>query len=203
MPYTVEYYAPQKHRGTILLSTVDTPLGKLSAARLLNTVEEQNGSFLCWLAFTSPSFSLETEAKKLQTDFPKHLVETTPTDTVLTNWVDSILTPGNKTSIPLILKGTPFQLAVWSALLSIKWGATCSYQELAQKVNKPKASRAVGSAVGKNIIAIAVPCHRIIRSDGSLGGYAGGLDNKKAILRREGQHLDIQEQKKMHLEQPS
>ncbi len=89
-------------------------------------------------------------------------------------------------TVPLDLRGTPFQLKVWRALLRIPYGKTRSYQQIARAVGNPRASRAVGMANHYNPVAIIVPCHRVIASDGSLGGYAGGLKRKTQILRLEG-----------------
>ncbi len=88
--------------------------------------------------------------------------------------------------VPLDLQGTPFQRAVWQALLAIDAGATRSYGDIAREVGRPVAVRAVGAAVGRNPVSILVPCHRVIGSNGSLTGYAGGLDRKLALLRLEG-----------------
>lgn len=82
--------------------------------------------------------------------------------------------------------GTAFQQLVWQALLAIPFGATCSYGQLASRIGKPSAVRAVGAAVGRNPLTILVPCHRVIGASGSLTGYAGGLDRKTALLQREG-----------------
>lgn len=87
--------------------------------------------------------------------------------------------------LPLDLRGTTFQLAVWLELLKIPKGETLSYAQLAAKVGKPKAVRAIGSACGANPIPFLVPCHRILRSDGSLGGFAFGLTMKQQLLERE------------------
>jgi methylated-DNA-[protein]-cysteine S-methyltransferase len=84
--------------------------------------------------------------------------------------------------IPLHLVGTDFQLAVWNILLSIPYGVTWSYGEVARTLAKPGASRAVGNANHANPIAIIVPCHRVIGSDGKLGGYSGGLNVKEKLL---------------------
>ena len=84
--------------------------------------------------------------------------------------------------LPLKLAGTPFQLAVWRALQDIPYGETTSYGELARRVGTPKGSRAVGLANGANPIAIVVPCHRVIGSNGKLTGYGGGLCNKETLL---------------------
>jgi methylated-DNA-[protein]-cysteine S-methyltransferase len=84
--------------------------------------------------------------------------------------------------VPLALRGTPFQTRVWNALRDIPYGHTISYGELARRVGQPTAMRAVGRANGANPIAIVIPCHRVIGGDGSLTGYAGGLDRKRALL---------------------
>lgn len=84
--------------------------------------------------------------------------------------------------IPLDYAGTKFQEQVWKQLLKIPFGQTISYKELAKRIKNAKAVRAVGSANGKNPLTIIVPCHRVIASDGELGGYAGGLKLKKKLL---------------------
>jgi len=84
--------------------------------------------------------------------------------------------------LPLAPGGTAFQQAVWSALLEIPYGETRSYGELARKIGRPRASRAVGAANGRNPIAIVVPCHRVIGSDGSLTGFGGGVQRKELLL---------------------
>ena len=85
-------------------------------------------------------------------------------------------------SVPLDLRGTPFQQQVWQALRSIPYGETRSYMDIARAVGRPMASRAVGGAVGSNPVSIIVPCHRVIGANGTLTGYAGGLDRKRALL---------------------
>ncbi len=89
-------------------------------------------------------------------------------------------------SIPLAANGTEFQNKVWQALTTIPYGETWCYKDLAIAVGNPKASQAVGGANGKNPISIIVPCHRVIGKNGSLTGYAGGLDIKDALLKLEG-----------------
>ena len=89
--------------------------------------------------------------------------------------------------LPLDLQGgTSFQQAVWQALLAIPAGGTTSYGVLSQRIGKPAAVRAVGAAVGRNPVSIIVPCHRVLGSNGSLTGYAGGLERKSALLQLEG-----------------
>ena len=88
--------------------------------------------------------------------------------------------------LPLDLHGTPFQIEVWQALLKIDCGSLTTYGQLAQQLGRPQASRAVGAAVGLNPISVIVPCHRVVGSQGSLTGYAGGLDRKVSLLEQEG-----------------
>ena len=91
--------------------------------------------------------------------------------------------------LSLDLRGTPFQLRVWNELLRIPYGSTVSYGEVARRIGNPRASQAVGAAVGRNPVPIVVPCHRVIGQDGSLVGFAGGLATKEktAGIRRLGQ----------------
>ena len=84
--------------------------------------------------------------------------------------------------LPLDAKGTAFQKQVWNQLSQIPYGRTCSYKQIAQQIKNDKAIRAVGSANGKNPLFIIVPCHRVIASDGTLGGYAGGIEVKMKLL---------------------
>jgi methylated-DNA-[protein]-cysteine S-methyltransferase len=87
--------------------------------------------------------------------------------------------------VELAPRGTPFQLRVWSALSQVGYGETESYGAIARAVGSPRASRAVGAANGRNPIAIIIPCHRIVGSDGSLTGYGGGLPTKRRLLELE------------------
>ena len=87
--------------------------------------------------------------------------------------------------VPLDLQGTPFQRSVWQRLLRIAAGTTRSYGEIAKELGSEKAVRAVGSAVGRNPVSVIVPCHRVVGSDGSLTGYAGGIERKRALLELE------------------
>jgi AraC family transcriptional regulator of adaptative response/methylated-DNA-[protein]-cysteine methyltransferase len=89
-------------------------------------------------------------------------------------------------TVPLVLRGSPFELAVWAALRDIPYGTTCSYADVARTVDNPRAVRAVGSANGRNRLPIVIPCHRVVNSDGKLGGYGGGLWRKVRLLEVEG-----------------
>ena len=88
--------------------------------------------------------------------------------------------------LPLAPQGTPFQTEVWHTLATIPYGQTISYAQLAQRVGKPTAMRAVGAANGRNPLPIVLPCHRVIGADGSLTGFGGGLPTKQFLLRLEG-----------------
>jgi methylated-DNA-[protein]-cysteine S-methyltransferase len=90
--------------------------------------------------------------------------------------------------LPLKLNGTEFQMSVLQALQHIPYGETTSYAEIAERIGRPKAVRAVGAANGRNPIPIIVPCHRVIGSHGELTGFGGGLDTKEALLRLEAEH---------------
>ncbi len=87
--------------------------------------------------------------------------------------------------VKMNLKGTDFQRSVWQELQRVPYGKTASYREIAERINNPKACRAVGGANGKNPIPIIIPCHRIIGNDGSLTGFGGGIELKKELLRLE------------------
>ena len=91
--------------------------------------------------------------------------------------------------LPLAPKGTPFQLAVWHALLEVPYGDTVTYAELARRIGKPNAVRAVGAANGANPIPVIIPCHRVIGSNGTLTGYGGGIERKQWLLALEGRRL--------------
>jgi AraC family transcriptional regulator of adaptative response/methylated-DNA-[protein]-cysteine methyltransferase len=105
--------------------------------------------------------------------------------TVTDPYLKKVLKP-NKQLRRVQMVGTPFQLKVWETLLSIPEGETRSYLDIAKHINKPKAMRAVGGAVGQNPVCYLIPCHRVIRSDGGIGGYGGGLGVKRKMLAHEG-----------------
>ena len=91
-----------------------------------------------------------------------------------------------KFTVPLDVRGTPFQELAWEQLRNIPYGKTIAYKEEARRMGNPKASRAVGGANGANPVCIIIPCHRVIAADGSLGGYSSGLERKKKLLALEG-----------------
>ena len=102
-----------------------------------------------------------------------------------TDAVDVIEAPGKALALPLDPHGSPFELNVWRELRGIPAGATASYSEIALRVGAPKEAYAVGEACAANMIAIAIPCHRVVRKDGTLAGYRWGFKRKRALLARE------------------
>lgn len=115
-----------------------------------------------------------------------------------TEWVEGVvpaahhsaLETGAYQAIPLLLCGTEFQTQIWRLLLKIPHGQTVSYGEIARRSGRPQAARAVGQAVGRNPIALIVPCHRVIAGNGGIGGYAGGLPMKRRLLAAESVTID-------------
>ena len=103
-----------------------------------------------------------------------------------TRAVTDYLAGGTLPDLPLDLRGTEFQQRVWTALQTIPNGSTVTYGELARAIGRPNAQRAVASACGDNHVAVLVPCHRVVRADGGLGGYKWGVERKKRLLEREG-----------------
>jgi len=99
--------------------------------------------------------------------------------------VGLVETPGTGLNLPLDVRGTAFQQRVWQALQKIPAGDTVSYAELARRIGSPKAIRAVAGACAANNLAVAIPCHRVVRNDGSLSGYAWGVERKRELIRRE------------------
>ncbi|MBB4154639.1 AraC family transcriptional regulator of adaptative response/methylated-DNA-[protein]-cysteine methyltransferase [Sphingomonas jinjuensis] len=157
---------------TIRWTVADTSLGPLLIAAT------QRG--LCRVAF-------DEDGSALAIRFPHATIE--PGDESLAGLAEAVVatveSPDRDAALPLDVRGTAFQEAVWQALTTIPPGDTLSYGELAARAGHPGAVRAVGSACGANPVAVVVPCHRALRSDGSPGGYAWGLDRKAALLDRE------------------
>lgn len=162
----------------IYTCTIDTPLGPMTAA-----AEDDKLTGL-WFG-GQKHFPAEGENWQNRPDYPVLAA--------LSSWLDDYFS-GRRTSdpdLPLAPRGTPFQQAVWRLLLQIPHGTTTTYGELARQVAEARGRRsmsaqAVGGAVGRNPISILIPCHRVIGADGSLTGYAGGMDKKEFLLRLEG-----------------
>ncbi|SNC64307.1 AraC family transcriptional regulator, regulatory protein of adaptative response / methylated-DNA-[protein]-cysteine methyltransferase [Marinobacter sp. es.048] len=143
---------------------------------------------VCFAEFGDDEAALQD---RLQREFPKaRLVPSGATASPeLDAWIaalDEHLSQNTpRPDVPLDIRGTAFQTRVWKLLLSVREGEIVSYTELAKRLGEPKAVRAVASACGRNRIAVLIPCHRVLRSDGSLGGYRWGLDRKQQLLEQE------------------
>ena len=126
---------------------------------------------------------------KQRVQLVKNLGSSKPEEKILKDAVGQVeeYFAGNRKqfNITFNLAGTPFQKQVWGELFKIPFGKTVAYKDIAKRIKNPKAVRAVGSANGKNPVCIIIPCHRVIAADGSIGGYAGGLDIKKKLLKLE------------------
>lgn len=161
---------------TIRYVVTDSPLGPLLVAA--------TSKGICRLTFDEDEAALKRR-------FPN--ADIRPDDGTIAPWVEAALTvvetPSTSIDLPIDVHGTAFQEAVWQELRRIPLGETRSYADIAAAVGAPGATRAVGTANGSNPVAVLVPCHRVIRSDGSLGGYAGGLDRKVKLLEAEGVQL--------------
>ncbi|MEO5810319.1 MAG: methylated-DNA--[protein]-cysteine S-methyltransferase [Sphingomicrobium sp.] len=132
--------------------------------------------------------TFDEDESALHRRFPNADIQ--PDDGRIAPWVEAALTairtPAAAPEVPLDVRGTAFQEKVWQELRKIPLGETRSYADIAVAVGQPGAVRAVGTANGSNPVSVLVPCHRVIRSDGSLGGYGGGIDNKRKLLAAEG-----------------
>jgi AraC family transcriptional regulator, regulatory protein of adaptative response / methylated-DNA-[protein]-cysteine methyltransferase len=161
---------------TIRFTTVETPLGWALVAA--------SGRGICMTALADDRDSL---GAALRRRFPAATI--TGEDQGLGDWARQILhlvtAPGEAPDLPLDIRGTAFQAQVWRALQKIPLGQTATYGEIATALGLPKAVRAVGRACGANPLALLVPCHRVVRKDGDLGGYRWGVSRKQALLERE------------------
>ncbi|MBA3576791.1 MAG: methylated-DNA--[protein]-cysteine S-methyltransferase [Sphingomonas sp.] len=164
---------------TIRFVIADSPLGPL----LIAATEKG----ICRLTFGEDESALRRRFIN---------AEILPDDGTIAPWVEGALkaiqTPSEASEVPVDVRGTAFQEAVWRELRKIPLGETRSYADIAAAVGQPGAVRAVGTANGSNPVSVLVPCHRVIRSDGTLGGYGGGLENKKKLLAAEGIKLERQ-----------
>jgi AraC family transcriptional regulator, regulatory protein of adaptative response / methylated-DNA-[protein]-cysteine methyltransferase len=126
-------------------------------------------------------------ARDLQDQFPKAQLigGDAEFERLVAQVVGFVATPSVGLDLPLDIRGTAFQRRVWEALREISPGSTASYAEIAERIGQPKAVRAVAQACGANALAVAIPCHRVVRTDGSLSGYRWGVERKGELLRRE------------------
>jgi AraC family transcriptional regulator of adaptative response/methylated-DNA-[protein]-cysteine methyltransferase len=135
---------------------------------------------ICWWSFLSPDQESRAAVEEMKTYWCHSVFHE---NQELTNdMVSHIFERSERKKLHLLVKGTNFQVKVWEALLRIPEGALTTYQDIARKIESPKAMQAVGSAVGSNSIAYLIPCHRVIRKDGILGEYRWSAARKKSIL---------------------
>lgn len=129
----------------------------------------------------------QTLHDRITSEFPEAKLHENDSDfkTIVEKILKFLETPEQGAPLPLDIQGTAFQRRVWTALQKIPPGSTVNYGEIAKQIGKPKAARAVAQACAANQIAVAIPCHRVVRSDGDLGGYRWGVSRKQAILSRE------------------
>lgn len=144
----------------------------------------QSGKGVCAILFGD---SPEALVRELQDRFPKAelIGGDRAFEKVVAKVVGFVEAPAKGLDLPLDIRGTAFQQRVWKALRSIPVGKTVTYADIAKKIGAPKAVRAVGAACGANAIGVAIPCHRVVRSDGNLAGYYWGIERKKALIERE------------------
>ena len=154
----------------------DSTLGKVLLAR--------NVQGVCALALADETSALMDELRR---NFPVANLQVDVAQTYLAEVLQYIENPQMKLALPLDPQGTPFQQQVWQALRQIPCGQTLSYRALAQQLGKPQAVRAIASACAANKIALLIPCHRVVRSNGELSGYRWGVARKQALLLREKQ----------------
>jgi AraC family transcriptional regulator of adaptative response/methylated-DNA-[protein]-cysteine methyltransferase len=125
-------------------------------------------------------------ARDLRNQFPKaNLIDEQGHEELVAQVAGLIEEPGTGLDLPLDVRGTAFQQLVWDAVQRIPPGSTATYTDIARQIGVPGAVRAVAHACGANALAVAIPCHRVIRNDGSLSGYRWGVERKRALLARE------------------
>lgn len=159
-------------------TTVTTPLGEMFAA--------STSKGICMLSFYD-KFHIDAQLKNLKERFNAQVIPSNNDFFIQLQQELNEYFEGKRKcfTLPLQLLGTSFQVQCWKALLSIEYGKTISYKQEAQKINNPKAYRAVANANAQNMIEILVPCHRVIQDNGQLGGYSSGIERKKFLLNLE------------------
>lgn len=176
--------SPERYRKGGVGETIRFALGQCSLGALLVAATDKG---ICEIALGDQPESL---LEALQARFPH--AELIGADAQFEQWMARVVafvdTPGQDIGLPLDVRGTAFQQRVWQALREIPVGTTTSYSELASKLGVPRAVRAVASACAANKLAVAIPCHRVVRNDGSLSGYRWGLARKQALITREHEH---------------
>ena len=160
------------------MTRIATPMGPMVAG--------VNDEGLCLLEFADRRM-LATQIDRLQKRLDCAIApgENPFTQQIASELAEYFAGERREFTVPLVLRGTEFQEAVWRELLRIPYGETLSYEQMARAIGRPKAVRALGTANGDNRLAIVVPCHRVIRADGTLSGYGGGKWRKQQLLELE------------------
>lgn len=158
-------------------------LGECALGSILVAVSERG---VCAIALGDDPDKLahDIQGRFLQAEF----IGDAESEQWLAQVIDFVEAPARGLALPLDIRGTVFQQRVWQALRQIPVGDRVSYTELAQRIGSPKAVRAVAGACAANSLAVAIPCHRVVRSDGNLSGYRWGVERKAELLRRESKH---------------
>lgn len=166
---------------------IDTAVARCDLGWVLVAATEKG---ICAIEFGDDSHELE---KRVQARFPEARFggRNGRFKTMVEQVVGLIHSPRTPFDLPLDVKGTAFQRRVWMALREIPAGATASYGEIADRIGNPRGARAVARACASNPVAVAIPCHRVVRGDGSLGGYRWGTERKRKLLDREGQESAV------------
>jgi len=175
-------YGPHGEGAEIAYSIVDSALGRLLVAGTRRGI--------CFAAMGDADRALVAE---LRGDYPRASIRVTDPnrrgDSRIGQWAralaEYIAGRSQMPAPPMDIRGTPFQFAVWEQLRAIPAGQTRSYSEIARRIGRPRAIRAVGTANGANPVSIVIPCHRAIRASGHLGGYRWGLERKRRLLEME------------------
>lgn len=170
--------------GELLEAGIKSPLGPMHAISF--------GNSLCLLEFDNRKY-LDREKAWLEKYFGQKVREgKSIVHEKVQDQIDRYFSGSLKEfDIELLIPGTDFQREVWNALLALPWGSTTSYSQLAKSIGKPKAVRALANAVGQNRLVIIVPCHRVIGANGSLTGFAAGIEKKRYLLGLESGSLQI------------
>jgi len=164
MKNEIQYTIGKSSLGSVLVAENERGICAISLG-------DSESALISWLHTIFPTAVMRQE----NANFTDHLGEV----------LALVESPHSEHHLPLDMRGTPFQQKVWNALREIKTGTTSTYSEIAERINSPKAVRAVANACGANRLAIVIPCHRVIQKNGSLAGYRWGVERKRELLRRE------------------
>jgi AraC family transcriptional regulator of adaptative response/methylated-DNA-[protein]-cysteine methyltransferase len=167
-------YGPKGKGARTAFTIVDSPLGRILIA------STRNG--LCWIGIGDSPLEAELRSELSAAEISRDSDGLAPLASIVVDYIDGHT---REITLPIDLRATPFQVAVWRELCAIPRGATRSFGDIARRLGRPEAARAVGHANGSNPLAIIIPCHRAVGADGSLTGYRWGLEYKRRLLARE------------------